>query len=338
MQVVVFEPASADESLLRGAHACLLDMEKDFVPDEPETPFEERLATWTAPGGSHRKDQIWVAIEDDQVIGYTHVSTWPDHADSGLVRVAVRQGHRRKGVGSELLLVSLGGLESEGRSKLIVDIPIGSPIEGPAERLGLKRVFSERISQLRVADIDWELMDSWIARASERAGDYELLSMRPPFPDEHMEEWCRIADAMNTAPMEDFDLEDTQMTPEKWRSIETNFAARGYDLHSLVAVHRPSRAFAGMTTLIYMRNNPSLALQDDTVVDPDHRNRGLGRLIKAAMAKDFLAEHPDVERIDTGNAGSNRPMLSINEEMGFRPILEISAWQGEIAVARGALS
>jgi GNAT superfamily N-acetyltransferase len=106
----------------------------------------------------------------------------------------------------------------------------------------------------------------------------------------------------------------------------------------LVAVHRPTGDFAGMTTIIYRRNHPGLALQDDTVVDPEHRNRGLGRLLKAAMVKEFLAEHPDVERIDTGNAGSNKPMLAINEEMGFRTILEVSAWQGDIATARKALA
>lgn len=338
MRIAEFDARTANEATRRGFYQSLIDMEQDFMPDHPTTPFEEHLGYWLDSGGTHRKDQRWVAMNSDEVVGAAHVSTWVDHADSGLVRVAVRHGHRRQGVGSRLLATALDGLESEGRTKLIIDLPIGSPLEGPTSRLGLDRVFSERINQLLVADIDWDLINTWIERSSERAAEYDLLTLRSPLPDEHMENWCRISDVMNTAPMEDFDLEDTFMTEQKWRSIEAGFASRGYDRHALVAVHRPSGDFAGMTTIIYRRHHPTLALQDDTVVDPDHRNRGLGRLLKAAMAKEFLAEHPDVERIDTGNAGSNEPMLAINEEMGFRTILEISAWQGDIARAREALA
>lgn len=338
MKIVDFDAHTASEDVKRGVHEALVDMELDWIPDEPPPPYEENLATWLAMGGSHRKDQRWVALDGDEVLGTAHLSTWSDHADSGLIRIAVRREHRLNGVGRRLMLAALDGLEAEGRSKLIVDIPIGSPIEGPVERLGLKRVFSERVSQLEVSDIDWDLMDTWIARATDRASDYHLLSMRPPLPDDQMENWCRISDAMNTAPMEDFDLEDRHMTPGQWRSIETHLEARGYELHALAAVHEPTGEFAGMTTLHYLRHNPTLAHQGDTVVATEHRNRGLGRLMKAAMVKEFLAEHPDVERIDTGNAGSNEPMLAINIEMGFHTILELSAWQGTISAAREALT
>lgn len=338
MKIVAFDAHTASEDVRRGVHEALVDMERDWIPEEPPPPYEENLATWLAAGGSHRKDQRWVALDGSEVLGTAHLATWSDHADSGLIQVAVRNEHRRKGVGRQLMLAALDGLEAEGRSKVIVDIPTGAPIERAAERLGLKRVFSERVSQLRVSDIDWGLMDSWIARASDRASEYRLLSMRPPLPESQMENWCRISDAMNTAPMEEFDLEDRQMTPDQWRSIETHLESRGYDLHALAAVHEPTGDFAGMTTLHYLRHNPTLAHQGDTVVAVEHRNRGLGRLLKAAMVKEFLAEHPDVERIDTGNAGSNEPMLAINIEMGFQTILQLSAWQGTISAARKALS
>lgn len=338
MRILELDATSANRTVLRSVHQCYLDMEHELMPDQPATPFEEHEADWQAPARAHRKDLRWIALEDDQVIGTSHAVTWSDHAESGLVEVAVLDGKRRRGAGSELLLAALGGLESEGRSKLIVDLPTGSPHEPYAEDLGLRRVFSERVSQLIVAEIDWMLMDTWIDRASERAPDYEILAMRSPLPQEHLENWCRISDAMNTAPLEEFDLEDTHMTPGKLRSIEANLSAKGYDLHALVAVHKPTGEFAGMTTLLYQRHHPEIAQQDDTVVDPAHRNRGLGRLLKAQMAKDFLREHADVERINTGNAGSNQPMLAINEAMGFKAILEISAWQGDIATAKEALA
>ena len=90
--------------------------------------------------------------------------------------------------------------------------------------------------------------------------------------------------------------------------------------------------------MINQRLEPWLAYQDDTGVDPEHRNKGLGRWLKAAMAKRFVSEFPDVTAIETGNAGSNEPMLNINIAMGFKTVLEVNAWQGDIATVREALT
>ena len=42
--------------------------------------------------------------------------------------------------------------------------------------------------------------------------------------------------------------------------------------------------------------------------------------------------------IETGNAGSNEPMLNINIAIGFKTVLEVNAWQGDIASVREALT
>ena len=39
------------------------------------------------------------------------------------------------------------------------------------------------------------------------------------------------------------------------------------------------------------------------------------------MIKRFVSEFPEMEKIETGNAGSNEPMLNINIQMGFKPVL-----------------
>jgi mycothiol synthase len=338
VRIEPFDANSADESVILGAHRVSVDLESDLFPDDPEASLEYHRRAWQAPSGSHRTDTRLVAIDGDETVGMVHVATWIDHLDSGLITPAVRRGHRRRGVGRALFLEGMNALESEGRSKLIVDIPQGSFGESIAERIGLRRALRERINQLLVSDIDWKLLESWIDSAQERAHDYELVFWKPPFPNDQLEEWCRICDVMNTAPIDDFDLEETVMTPEKWRSIEGNLDARGYVIRSAIAVHKPTGRFAGLTTLMAQRHRPEIAQQDDTVVDPEHRGKGIGRLLKASMAKRFLAEFPDVTRINTGNAGSNAPMLKINEKMGFRTILAISAWQGEIDVARAAMA
>ena len=337
LRIEEFDANTVSEPFLRRVHEIYVDMEASFIPDDPPTPFEQHRAVWQAPGGSHRKERRWAAFDSDEMVGASHIVTWVDHADSGLLVVGVRNRSRDKGVGSELMVQALAGLEAEGRSKVIIDAPDGSRAESALKRLGLHKVFGERVSRLMISEIDWELMSQWIERASERAGDYYLLYLETPFPEDHLANWSKISEAMNTAPLEELDLEDFTMTPEKWRSVENNYEARGNQLRACVAVHRPTGDFAGMTLLIAQTYHPKLAWQDDTVVDPGHRNMGLGRLLKASLIKRFVEEFADAEQVDTGNAGSNEPMLNINIQMGFRPVLLLNAWQGEIATARAAL-
>jgi hypothetical protein len=45
----------------------------------------------------------------------------------------------------------------------------------------------------------------------------------------------------------------------------------------------------------------------------------------------LLASFPHVEAVATWNAEENRPMLDVNEAMGFRPIGLEGGWQKRLA-------
>ena len=74
--------------------------------------------------------------------------------------------------------------------------------------------------------------------------------------------------------------------------------------------------------------------QGDTGVWPEHRERGLGRWLKAVNGLRLIEERPEVRWLYTGNAASNRAMLAINDAMGFRPVRYIGAWQVSVDAAR----
>ncbi len=134
---------------------------------------------------------------------------------------------------------------------------------------------------------------------------------------------------MNTAPRESLAFDDFSMTPEKWRDIEAKDLAQGNHLAAYVAVHRPTGDWVGLSELLYQEGHPEQGQQGETAVDPVHRNKGLGRWLKAAMLERYIQDHPDVVRIDTENARSNEPMLNINYEMGYKPLRQEAAWQGD---------
>lgn len=228
-------------------------------------------------------------------------------------------------------------IEEGRRPSLITDVMEGVPWESKLLELGMKKSMQEKRSRLRVADLDWSLMDSWVERASERATGYGLMFLSTPIPDEQLQKWCDVLAVMETAPREDLDFEFTTWTPGKWRDYEEKNERAGISVLGHVAVDRSTAEFVGLSDIYVKRHQPDLAWQGDTGVHPDHRNKGLGRWLKAATIKRVMEEYPEIDRVDTFNAGSNEPMLNINIEMGFRQILVINAWQGNLAVVRERL-
>jgi RimJ/RimL family protein N-acetyltransferase len=142
---------------------------------------------------------------------------------------------------------------------------------------------------------------------------------------------------MNTAPFEDYQREPEVITPTIWRDLEQMDRSRQTEFLVYVARHKASGRFVGLTESIYQRLNPAQAWQANTGVDVDHREKGLGRWLKAAMLQKLRSDYPLVERIDTENAGSNEPMLNINLTLGFKPILMNHIWQGDVATIRERL-
>jgi GNAT superfamily N-acetyltransferase len=253
---------------------------------------------------------------------------------NGFGWIYVRPANRRQGLARILACALLDHLEDMGRKRLDTYVREGDPSERLAERAGLKPVYREKRSRLVIAGVDMERMRAWIDRADERAADYELLQLQAPFPNEVVEAYCELQFQMNTAPLEDMEMDDEVLTPEIWREQEQRSADSFHDLLTYIAVHRPSGEFVGSTTIQTDQLQPDLAWQWETVVHPDHRNKGLGRLLKAAMIERVVRDRPKVERIDTYNAGSNEPMMNINIAMGFKPIQITNTYQGDLVTVR----
>lgn len=312
---------------------CLL--EKETYPDKPLTPVDQQIATWRSESTDHYRLYRWAAVEGDEVVGVAVIYLdMAQNLDNGFGRVAVHPDHRGKGIARLLAKPVFETLEKENRPRMDTWVTEGSEHAGLPERLGLKAVYISRDSGLKISDLDMDLMDTWIKKAEERASDYELRFVDSPLPDDIIEDFCKLAEVMNTAPREDYEAEDEEITPELMREYEQMVHDGKGVLHHCYAVHVPTGEFAGYTTIRTKDLEPKLGEQWDTGVNPDHRNKGLGRWLKAANIKSVLESYPEIELITTDNAGSNAPMLGINIEMGFKTLGSTEAWQGSLATAR----
>lgn len=333
IEIQEIDTRTAPEETLRTLHSFYHAVDAEYLPDDPPTPFERRALDWQNTAADSVVPRWLLTDDGDPVAAGVAWMNLEQNLDNGFGRVFVHPDARGRGHARRLAEVILSLLKENGRSKVDTHARLDSPSEGFAEKLGLKRALTDRRSRLEISELDMGLMESWITRAQERASDYELLFLSSPYPENVIPKFCELAGVMNTAPREDYEMEDWVLTPEMWRDTEAKADARAADIHTCIAVHRPTGEFAGYTTIQTDRLMPEQAWQWDTGVRPEHRNKGLGRWLKAALIERVLAEHPEIDRIDTDNAGSNEPMLAINVAMGFKGILETATWQGDLETA-----
>jgi RimJ/RimL family protein N-acetyltransferase len=187
-----------------------------------------------------------------------------------------------------------------------------------------------RTQDLKVDQVERNLLRSWQERARERAATFELGVWEGTFPEESLEEVAAMLEAANLQPRGDIDMEDFHFTPDQVREMDANMLARGLEHWTMYARDLDTGEIAGFTDVVWNPNQPDLLNQSGTMVFERYQNRGLGRWLKAAMLEKVLKERPEVTRIHTSNAHSNAPMLHINDELGFQPYVSTTQWQVEL--------
>jgi GNAT superfamily N-acetyltransferase len=336
------DPATASDGDLAGLHALEVALETEALPGEPVAPLAHTVAEFrhVLP---FRVRKGWVVRQGGtagEIVARGSVSyaDVPENRSHASVWLAVHPEVRGLGLGSALLDRAVGAARQWGCTVLDLEARVGGPGEPFLRGIGAERRLIERRSRCRTAGIDRDLLESWVRRAGERAAGYSLVAWDGPCPEELLGPFVTLKDVMNTAPLEALEWDDERVTGAQWREIEATNAARGIEQWQLCARHDDSGELAGYTELAFPTLWPAAAWQEDTGVWPKHRERGLGRWLKAVNALRLLDERPDVEFVDTWNAGSNEAMLAINISMGFRPLENWGDWQAGTDVVAEALS
>lgn len=274
------------------------------------------------------------ASESGDVCGFVEFTfdTGEHNTHLAHVELNVHASARRQGVGRAMLEWAVAQAQAHQRSLLMLSTSDRHPAGAIfAERLGATPGLANRVSQLVLANLDRHLLADWQARASERASDFELLFWDNIVPESDIVAFAKLCEVMNSAPRDQLDVEDEQITPERVRSWMASMHASGYRVWTMVARERSTGALAGVSELFSTPDSPTILHQGATAVEPTYRNRGLGRWLKAAMLDQVLRALPEARYVRTGNAESNAAMLAINVALGFTPYEAITIWQADVA-------
>lgn len=306
--------------------------------------YREAWAQWRSQVGES-DDLRTIALLDGEPAGRGYASRGLLEATTiAEVDVMVLPGARSRGVGTALADDLLRRMRERGATAFQAwvghhpapgptiapptgfgAVPADSPHVRLLRRLGFGLEQVERMSELRLRDARTTLR-SHLAGAEARAlPRYRVETWSGRTPQGRVASLAALHARMSTdAPSADLEHEAEAWDADRLRRYESSQIEGGRTVLRAVAVEASTGEVVAFTTLVGARGTPWY--QHDTLVHGEHRGHRLGMLVKAAnlLALDEL--EPGVV-VRTWNAEENRPMLRVNEALGFVAIRSEGVWQ-----------
>lgn len=339
--VAAFDPLTLGDQELAEYHAFANTMQAESNPEDPPVPLEVfgQSVRW-APSDVDRWGWF-VRSPDSSLVAVATARSHPsgENAEVMYVQVSVLSPWRRRGIGWRCLRLATELAETEGKARLMgwtgERVPAGAAF---CEAVGAESGLAEHLNRLVLAELDRDLLRQWVESGTSRAGDaYRLVGYDGRCPDDLIDAVVEVLDVMADAPRGDLRMGHRQTTVAEMREWEELSEKTGTQGWWLFAQEKATGRLVGLTAVWWNPFQPQTVGQGDTGVLAEHRGRGLGKWLKAAMLERILRERPDVVDVRTGNADSNVPMLDINHRLGFKPYIAHTGWQLELDRAKERL-
>lgn len=274
-------------------------------------------------------DGLWVAWSGDRPVAHADLELpWRENTSAAFVRGHVHPDHRGRGVGRRLFDAAVEAARTAGRERVYSGALDGTPGGAALQAWGL--VPTEGRYAVRRVDLHATPTTSWRQLSDEaaaHAGDYELVRLVGPTPHELLPGLALLHEAINDAPANDHGEEPMRFDAQRVRDYDAAMAGRRQTVHRVLARHRGTGEWAGLSILCVDEFAPTVAFQEDTSVVRSHRGHRLGLLMKAEMLRWVTEEHPEIAAVDTWNAVTNHHMIAINERLGARVVAHFQGYR-----------
>ena len=314
----------------------------------PEEPTQDEGTTRTYMTGTTLFNDVnaYIVVRKDrpaEAIGWLRCTSikedapsYPGNEDRCRIHMTVLDKYRKKGIGRKLFKMAYDHALEHNKTKLTGNL-LNEASRNIIRRIGGNEALSIRVSHLNMTDVDWKLMEQWVHEGPQRSPTANL-EFHLSIPDSIIEHYSDVyTEVLNQAPRDELTSGDEVFTPEKFRKYEEQTKKIGGTWLAAIAKEQDGEIM-GLTDIGYNPSTPTMVFQYLTGVQEEFRGRGLGKWLKGAMLLKIRNEYPNVEVISTGNATSNKPMLAINERMGFRLIREVYAYEVELQKVKEYLS
>lgn len=316
------------------------------TPDIAYEPDEE-LPQFHNP---HQPQRMLVARVASRVVAQATAETSANEGfDMSWAGLSVHPEFRSRGIGRALANALEESVRADGRRKIVAYVPGhelgGARLESPtgfgsisadarSTRFMQARGYSfEQVERLSRIALPIGGLDALVAAAREASGpDYRVHTWVDRTPEHWLEDRALLATRMSTdAPTAGLEEPEDVWTVERVRAADDR--REGNPRRHLVAAaeHLPSGRLVAYTVLSVPAQKQRAVQQYATLVLREHRGHRLGMLVKAANLAHLAAYSPGHPSILTFNAEENRPMLGVNEALGFTAIGYEGAWRKDLA-------
>ncbi|MFI8594889.1 GNAT family N-acetyltransferase [Microbacterium sp. NPDC078428] len=306
---------------------------ESLLPHYRDDPYEKRMT--------------WLVLDDDEPVGRIGVDL-PIERESTLafVLIELRRAAWGRGIGGAALEMIERVAREHGRQTLQtwVEHPeapggrlhpptgFGSvPAEGHAARFLARRGFAlEQVERCSALDLrgSWDRVRTLRDDALEAAVGYRVVSWTLPTPSEFTAGYAWMKSRMVTdAPSAALEYDDEVWDAARVATHDERYLEAGQTMLVTAAQHIATGELCAFNELVIAADRSEATHQEDTLVLSRHRGHRLGMLVKCEGLLAWRAIAPDSPRVLTYNAEENRPMLDINEAIGFAPIAYEGAWK-----------
>ncbi|MEO8744179.1 MAG: GNAT family N-acetyltransferase [Candidatus Dormibacter sp.] len=318
-----FDPATADSDLWRRFHELRHVQMKESRPDDPLRPDEIEELQMKRENPFQHEHRYEISEGGTMVSWFYGETVKPGTAEYEPNKhlfwadVYVHPDHRRRGIGGSWLPLLLELVDLHACSKIGFGTEV-DPGRAFLKWVGAQAKLNEAENRLRLADVDWAMVERWAAEGPLRSPETQLAIYDGFTPEEMWDDYApQLSALLNTMPFDDLDIGQIVVTPDHMRDYRERMKLGGERLHQVIA-REPAGVVSGITDIIWAPYRPTILQQQFTGVRPEARGRGLGKWIKAAMLLHLRKLYPEAQWMATGNAGSNAPMLAINKQLGFK--------------------
>jgi GNAT superfamily N-acetyltransferase len=333
MTITQLDPA--DSRAMGQWYDLMVAVTRHDVPDLAPPSRLEHTARFARPWPAVTEEAL-LAWEGDRVVGAaSYLLPRAENLSTVYLELIVHPQHRRRGIGTGLLDEVYAAARRHQRS--LIEIETVRALPGGVARdeagycylthRGHRPGVTSIRSRCRLADRSGG-DDALLAEARTHADGYSLVQWRDAVPNEIIKDVAALQSRlMLDAPTGDLAVEQQVYDADRVRAQEATELGRGYRWYSTAARHDATGQIVARTKLSFEADDDTHARQRITIVEPAHRGRRLGLIVKSANHAYARAHEPGLRVIDAWNAEENTHMRAVNALLGFQPVDGWSAFQ-----------